>query len=228
MQNDLPFTGITKKQVDLINSYSRVLGIEYIFLPKLSSLVDSITSTASGSLEPTYKLAADSGMDGEFAVLENKTLIEHAYTFQSSNKLLEPAPALPTLSAASWVNWDKNITDLDENLRTQPHQSIEVTYPTEESLTLQVDQPLPPDTGVLLMESYDTQWKADLAGVKIRPTSTRFMYLTLPQGWSGKLTLTHSWPAWHWPLQIFSFTVAGVVLVLESIWFWVGKRKKLR
>lgn len=225
MQNDLPFTGITKKQVDLINAYSRVLGIEYIFLPKLSSLVDSITSTSSGSLEPSYNQVDATSTTGQFAVLQNKSPIAHAYIYPKDSNLLAPPPTLPTLAAESWTGWDNNIQHLDDSLRSQTFQKVDVSFPSKETLNLYIPHALGVGQGILLMESYDSGWKSSTEGVKITPTNTRFIFLELPQGWNGKLTLTHYWPSWQWPLQIFSFGLAGVVLILESIWFFLFRRK---
>lgn len=224
MQNDLAFTGITKKQVDLINAYSQVLGIEYIFLPKISSLVYSIAGTNTATTS-SYIVAKDQDPSSEFVVLKNQAPISHAYIVPEKSELLLPSPPLPTISTQSWAPWDNAIVKLNTILKNTDNIPLTVTFPNPEKITITVSKPVAKNERILLMESFDTEWRTDVAGAKLEPTQTRFTLITLPENYSGNLTLTHSWPNWHWPVQIFSFCAAFLVIILET-GFILGKVKK--
>ena len=225
MKNDLAFTGISKKQVDLINSYSRVLDIEYLFLPRFSPLVQSVASESAGP-SSSYRLSENQVKTSEYVALHNDAPTAHAYLLPSDTELLSSPPALPTLSTQSWAAWDNAITSLDKKLKVTAYQKIQVLYPSPEDIELVIPTYMAKNQGILLIESYDPDWKASLPSVKIQPTNTRFMYITPPEGFKGTLMLHHSWKSWHWPVQILSLGFGLWIFLAQTAWVIFRARKE--
>jgi hypothetical protein len=223
MKNDLAFTGITNKQVSLLNSYSRVLGIEYIFLPKLSPLTASLTEASNSA--NTFRLAEKQiTTSTDYAALKNTHPTQYAYEFPTSEGLLGPAPAFPTLASQSWEAWDAQIVELDEQLQSGKHTAVPLEFPAPDRLKIEVPKSLKADEGVLVMQSYDKSWRSTVPGLEILPTAQRFMFLKLPANWSGTIELKHSWPSWHIPVQIISFLVAFVTVITEGVYLTFIRR----
>lgn len=223
MQNDLAFTGITNKQISLLNSYSRVLGIEYIFLPKLSPLASSLTEASNSA--NTFRMAENQlTTTSDYAALQNSTPIHYAYRFPRSEELLKKSPSFPTMASQSWEPWDSQIIWLDEQLKNESVKPVELTFPAPDRLQIELSESLKGDEGLLVAQSYDKDWKSNVAGLEILPTVQRFMFLKPPAGWSGTIELKHSWPRWHMPVQILSFVVAFVTIMTEAVYLTFVRR----
>lgn len=49
MKTDISYTGVTEHQIEAINDYATALGVEYLFISKLSPLVDGLTVDRGGA-----------------------------------------------------------------------------------------------------------------------------------------------------------------------------------
>jgi len=220
MRADFTFAGVAPKHKKLIESYSQVLGVEYLFLPKNSPLISVLTSPDTTNL---FMIEAPEIISGNeyYSVLKSTKEIHLAY-------LLTPAQAnylgglktlpLPTLKANSYQVWDDQITDVAEKLAGFD-TSVELKLDIPDQFTIELGNlKSEPGSKVLVMENYDDNWHSQVAtnSQTITPTNLRFMLIDAPSN-SQSVTLVNSWPNWHWPVQFLGiFTVLGTVYSLAT------------
>ncbi|TXH00998.1 MAG: hypothetical protein E6P95_02655 [Candidatus Moraniibacteriota bacterium] len=218
MKTDISYTGTTEKQVRLIEDYSLVLGIEYMFVPNLSPLVDALTireGQVAASFEKVDEIVADSDV---YAVLRSRQPISYAYAVDKSlrdQSINFSELPLPTLQATSYQPWDVEITKMAELIRSGALDKVELSFIWPDRLAIDGLQNLSlHDKDLMIMQSYDDGWAVlGNENISIKPTSLRFMYLDVPSGVNpSKLELKNSWPWWYWPVQW-----SGVVTILLTI-----------
>jgi hypothetical protein len=218
MHSDAAYTGVTQKQIDLINAYSRVLGVEYIFLPELSPLVDGLTSDLTKSIyKNTVRITTKRGV---FTVLHNTEPIHYAYTVDASigKQIKFSLLSKPTLYADSFKAWDEEVLKTSQLIEKGLLTPVSLSFPSTNTLAL---SQIPPGTqDVLVMQTYDDYWSAT-RGVRIAPTSLRMMFLR-SDTFSSKILLHNEWPNWHWPLQLFSVVLCILSCVIALIF---GRRR---
>ncbi len=216
LKNDLAYTGITKKQVDLINTYSQVLGVEYIFLPPLSPVVTALSATNSAT--NTFRLTENNKLTENFAVLHNSQKTSNAYLVAPNTQLSFDLLPLPNINSSSWQIWDEEIQKVQQLMIDQKLKPIDISFPAPNQISVDLsNQNQQSNNGVLITQSYDPNWTADVPNVTITPTSTRFMYLQFPNGVPAKVTLTNNWPKWHWPLQIGCMILAVFIIIFDTL-----------
>ncbi|QQS15816.1 MAG: hypothetical protein IPK84_00405 [Candidatus Moraniibacteriota bacterium] len=228
MKTDIAYTGATDRQIDLIDDYSTVLGVEYVFVPKLSPLVLGLT-TDRGSIQASFEQVGEVELSSEvFSVLRNRRPIANAYVFESdrTGEILRFSDiAKPTLNATSYEPWDEEVHRMAELIRSGDLKPITLSFGWPDRLEVDgssFDSFQHP--AVLINQSYDVGWRVENAdNVRIEPTDLRFMYLSDPSGGSLPRTiqLKNSWPWWHWPVQtlgVLSIAITLVAFVISSIW----------
>lgn len=216
VKTDAAFAVITEKQRHLVADYALVLGIEYLFLPAYSPLIKGLVNGEGAAFVEAGTVVGEGEV---FTVIRSVTPPAAAYVFDASIADAGPRMDLlpqPTLATASYGVWDDEVSRIAGLIRSGEFTPLPVTYPTPESLMIDLASITLDHPGVFLSESFDPDWHTDESGVTLRPTSLRFMSIELPTGAERQtLTLTHTWPAWHWPLQV---AVLGLV-VLVLAWF---------
>lgn len=223
LKSDSAFTGITKKQSDLIQTYADDFGIEYIFVPSLSPIVNNLTATDSG--KPMFNLEATTT---SYVALHNQKPINYAYFVTAPDKLSFDQIKQPTLNASSWNSWDNHATQFHSLLGTPALLPAKLEFKNLETLQVDLSNRPASAAGILVAQSFDTNWKVGEARIPILPTSMRFMYIPLKDVSSSKLTLTHSWPTWYWPLQIGALVFGSIVILSENIYQAVLKVQKTK
>jgi hypothetical protein len=210
--DDRYLTSVSHKQVQLINSYSRVLGVEYIFLSKHSSIIPELT--ASNSAQPSFNLINDESAGNDYAVLKATYPVSKAYWVPDNVAINQQLLVKPNLRAVTNQPWDENIQSLFELISQNKITPLTVEYPTIDALKLDLTNRPDHVNKLLIIESYDTNWHA-LAKqpIKITPTSTRFTLISLPKDFQAQtLTLKNYWPWWYWAVLI-----SGNVIFLSII-----------
>ena len=90
-------------------------------------------------------------------------------------------------------------------------QPLDLQFHNTDVLVVKLPEVDTANKTLLVTQSHDPYWQVfvdgkQLTNLELRPTSLKFMALKLPAGLHGKtITLQHSWPAWYWPVQWFSF-----------------------
>jgi hypothetical protein len=226
LRNDLSYTGVTDKQKDLINAYSHVLGVEYIFLEDSSPLTSGLSASTSSQAifrkETTLVTKNDL-----WSVLHNTTSIANAYVGsknnpQQSGLVTFSAIPKPTLYASSFQPWDDAILKLASGLTTQQLAPLPLDFLSTNILTVHVASASAQTVSnrfLLITQSYDQNWQVvNHPEIVIRPTSLRFMYIELPNTFSDStITLRNDWPTWHWPIQAFG-PLAAILITGGVLW----------
>ncbi len=230
LRNDIAYTGISQQQVDYLISYSHVLGLQYLFLPKLSPSIPMLTrESLNGSGFKQIPFETNSGL----VVLESTFPISSAYAVLDDSVISYAPLKKPTMHATSWKPWDERFVALDYAIREKKLLPIELR--TSDTNKLEIDLSNVPSSinNVLLMQSYDSNWKIQESGFTLSPTSERLMVLRLPS--SNRPSVVHlenHWPAWHWPLQLNMIGLTILVVILDLISRAIGtshasKKKKV-
>lgn len=228
MKTDIAYTGATDRQIDLIDDYSTVLGVEYIFVPKLSPLVPGLTADR-GDIQASFEQVGEVELSSEvFSVLRSRRPIANAYVFESDRtaELLRFEDiAKPTLNATSYESWDEEVHRVAELIRSGDLKPIALSFGWPDRLEVDgssfgsFQHP-----AVLINQSYDAGWHVENSDdVRIEPTNLRFMYLsTLPgESLPQTIQLKNSWPWWHWPVQalgVLSIVITLIAFGISSIW----------
>ncbi len=228
MKTDIAYTGATDRQIDLIDDYSTVLGVEYIFVPRLSPLVPGLTADRA-DIQASFEQVGEVELSSEvFSVLRNRRPIANAYVFESDRtaELLRFEDiAKPTLNATSYESWDEEVHRVAELIRSGDLKPIALSFGWPDRLEVDgssfgsFQHP-----AVLINQSYDAGWHVENSDdVRIEPTNLRFMYLSTSLGESLPQTiqLKNSWPWWHWPVQalgVLSIVITLIAFGISSIW----------
>lgn len=211
-QNDQSYTGISKKQLQLITTYSDVLGVEYLFVPSLSPIVQSLTATSSGATTQ-FQYINDVVGSESYSVIRNTAPITEAYALRN-----EYTPSMqdfekPTLNISTFDPWDTEIITTYNAIRNGQAMPLDLQFIGTDQL--EISLPSEHTNRLLVTQSYDQNWKANDPAITIKPTSLRFMLITLPDNYtSEKVVLTNHWPAWHWPVQAL-----GIVSIFIALLF---------
>ena len=228
MKTDIAYTGVTEQQIQKINDYATVLGIEYIFIPKLSPLVTGLTQERPFA-QAGFEKVAEVNAGETFAVLRNRQQIASAYVFDHSDadSIIDTVMlAKPTIQATSYVPWDEAISKMARLIHDGRMQPIPVQFDRTNTLHLNSETAKAyhqPD--ILLMQSYDAHWKiqgndgkSGEQNISIEPNNLRFMHLSLPEGFQqSEISLVNSWPRWHWPVQ--GVGIIMVAITVLAAWY---------
>lgn len=223
LRNDIAYTGISQQQVDYLISYSHVLGLQYLFLPKLSPSIPMLTrESLKGTGFKVVPFETNSGL----VVLESEFPIANAYAVVDDSVLSFDTLRKPTMHATSWKAWDARFVALDYAIREK--KLVPIRMKTDGINGLEVDLSSVPAnvSTLLLMQSYDSNWEIKEKGFSLTPTSERLMVLKLPS--TNRPTSVHlenSWPAWHWPLQFTMIGLTVVVIVADIASRAIGSKR---
>lgn len=223
LRNDIAYTGISQQQVDYLISYSHVLGLQYLFLPKLSPSIPMLTrESLNGTGFKIVPFESDSGM----VVLESGFPISDAYAVNDESALSYAPLKKPSMHATSWKPWDERFVALDYAIREKKLTPIALNSDGNDKLTIDLTGVPMTINKIFLSQSFDPHWKAKESGITISPTSERLMVLTLPTAnRPTKIHLENSWPAWHWPLQLTMIGFSGVVIVADLASRAIGSKR---
>ncbi len=201
---------VSQRQIDLINTYSKVLGVEYLVLPIKSPITKSLLSS-----ETEFVYQDDVTVDNSaYSVFRNENNTDYAYVMERSvfdeNVALHDLPK-PDLRSVSYDVWDNEIESLAGLLESNDVQVLPMEFVNTDELRVNTEIMRDFDDPILLItQSYDSNW--DVVGdtsATIEPTSLRFMKVE-PSSFESEITLKNSWPSWHWPVQYLGF---GSVIV---------------
>lgn len=212
LRNDIAYTGISQQQVDYLISYSHVLGLQYLFLPKLSPSIPMLTrESLNGTGFKQVPFETNSGM----VVLESGFPISDAYAVQDESVISYTTLKKPTMHATSWKAWDERFVALDYAIREKKLTPVSLNFNGKDKLSINLSGVPQNVNKILLSQSYDTHWKVKESGISITPTSERLMVLTLAaNNRPSTVHLENNWPSWHWPLQ---FTMIGLTIVITIL-----------
>lgn len=220
MRNELTYTGVSATQVQIINNYTQLLGVEYIFVPKVSPLVEALTASDLGELAFVHETEITSTTD-TYSILKNTGPISFAYTIDQpigQHISLEQLQK-PTLEAKSWVVWDDEVEATVKTLHSEDFSIAQVEFLHPDTLKISWDATQTSVRSIFVSQSYDQNWQADIPGVTIEPTALRLMAITLPENHTGNsIQLKNSWPVWHWPIQILGFVTFGIATVATVLY----------
>jgi len=222
LASDYSFTRVAPSTISLINAYTQVLGVQYLFLPTQSALARDIEKQASPS---AYKKVSE--LEDEllsYSVLESPFKPTQAYILNSaSNQAVLNTTQLPTptLKVSSFKIWDEAIEALHTELLSQNASPLQLEIPSKTELKIKLPT-VTENSTLLILQSYDPYWKVTGLSQPADPTPTTTRFLQLPISASDSnraISLKHSWPAWFWPTQFMAFTtfVLTILLVLFSV-----------
>lgn len=225
LKNDFSFTGISNKQIRLINDYAQVLGIEYIFVPDFSPLAKlNLQEKSSDFL--FEKVANVRTANGTFAVLKNKNSIHYAYVGNLSDKQLiklEPVDD-PTIRSDSYKAWDNEISNLANLMNKKIIKPVPMQFIYPDTLAIDVSKITDmKNKFILVTQSYHSGWKAKDSSPIIQSTGMHFLYLTTPA--AEKIVLKNEWPLWYWPVQSIGLITLISVVIWQLLFTKITPRK---
>jgi hypothetical protein len=225
MLTDSAYTGVTQRQLILISVYSQVLGVEYLFLPELSPLVDALTEE-NADFDYFDAVTTENGV---FVVLRYKKEIANAYVVEKSvaEKMINFADLeKPSLYADSYKNWDDEFIRFSELISNQTLIPVPMQFVPSNGYYFDfTGVPEMKEPSLLITQSYDSNWAGDNGqNITIKPTSLRFMFVTFESNILPRVFgMTSEWPVWHWLLLGFNIAnVAGA----GGIAIIMGRKKK--
>lgn len=216
---------VSQRQIDLINEYSKVLGVEYLVLPIKSPITKSLLSS-----ETLFVYQDDVKADNSaYSVFRNEENTTYAYVMERSvfdanvdmNDLEKP-----DLRSSSYDVWDTEVESLSELFSSDLVQALPMDFVNTDELHIHTDEMNQFDDPVILVtQSYDTNWSViDDASATIEPTSLRFMKIE-PSSFNNTITLKNSWPSWHWPVQFLGFGSVIVSAIAVGVYEMTRKEK---
>ena len=110
IKTDLSYSSLSQTQIELINTYVKVLRVEYVFMPKFSPTVDQLIDQGE---EKKFELAGEVSTTYEsFAVLKSATPTHYAYL--ASTQLVDDQIsfqefAKPGIRADGFQPWDQEV-----------------------------------------------------------------------------------------------------------------------
>lgn len=229
MKTDISYTGVTEHQIEMINDYATALGVEYLFIPKLSPLVDGLTIDREG-LQAVFEKVGEVNASDAYAVLHNRQPIAYAYAFEkddASSLLHFSELPKPTLQATSYIPWDEEISRMARLIRTGDLKPLPLSFGWPNKLIVDSsDLSTLRNPDVLIAQSYDQNWiVSNMDAVQIEPTNLRFMHLTLPDGVkTAEIDLENNWPWWHWPVQSLGIVMVVLTAISSLIMGWWQRR----
>jgi hypothetical protein len=233
LKTDLSYSSVSPSQMNLISDYVKVLGVEYVFLPKYSPTVNQFLAEqdpkrfeSAGEVQTTYE---------SFAILKAVAPIHYAY-LASAQAIKDNVSFAefekPGVRANAFEPWDAEIQKNAKFFEQDDVKAVPLSFVKTDELHIAV----PSDADIasselIITQSYDPYWKVIVDGrtldaAALRPTSLRFMHLKLPNGAAGKtVVLKHEWPVWYWPVQGVSFAGAIGITVFYAVLILSGKMK---
>lgn len=227
MHSRLAYTGISKAHVRNIENYATVLGIEYLFLPSASPLVQKLTMEENSMFELVASIESDPLRD-TLSVLRNVRPIHQAIVVDRSRmpvELLHQELKLPTIHVASYKVWDEYIAKMADIMRSDAIVPVPVEFIPTNRLRLstplsRLEVPDFFDPIVIVMQSYNSGWSAlDMRGDEwmIAPMALRFIVLEKTNKDDMEfppVELTNTWPKWYWPVQSIGIVTVLILLVV--------------
>lgn len=215
LRPDRSVSGSSEYDIQLINDYITVLGVEYLFLPRYASLVSSLSSEDPNAPLQFNEFVTTS--TGSYAVLQYKKPIHYAYLVPPNSILDESTDPLsqPTADPATFIPWDDQISQLAQTLR-QKSIPLPLTFHAPNRLQITLPAQIPTGYQLLITQSYDQNWSIPAhPQLELRPTNLKFIMLEVPSTFAGQtLNLTNQWPTWYWPLHYTSYASVGVALII--------------
>jgi hypothetical protein len=239
MRSEIAYTGIPKAQVQLINDFTGVLGVEYLVLPETSPLVNELTK-GTEQFPATFELVNRViTQEGAFSILHNTREINYTYLAERGSSFLAWKKSIgkPTLQVSSYKQWDESIHNLAEKIKEGTIiKFTKLNFIDTNKLFIPVNDISDlKNKNILITQSYDKNWKINHKHKYIKPSQDRFIVidttnmsnqdLTVVNGVRGIL-LSNKWPIWHWPLQFFGLFLLLLFFVLlanRSRIFFVDK-----
>jgi hypothetical protein len=231
MRQSVSYTGLSGTNIENIENYATVLGIEYLFLPATSPLVPGLTEK-----ENAYFVKVEDVQSAQLAdnisVLRYTRPIQYAYVFEKKDvpaELISGDIKKPTIEVSSYTVWDERIATMAKFLRQEKGVAVPISFIDTDKLSVNLaeyhknktfEHPI-----VFVNQSYDQHWKIVNGALEIYPTPLRLMYVDLigPDGKVSSLRFTNSWPAWHWPVQAM-----GLSMIILTTTHYILSRKKKR
>jgi hypothetical protein len=137
------------------------------------------------------------------AYLADSDMVKESISFEEFTK--------PGIRVDGFQPWDQEVKNYTAFFAKEAVQPLSLQFQKTDALAIQLPNEDTANKTLLVTQSHDPYWQVLVDGklvsnVELRPTSLKFMALTLPAGLNGKtITLQHSWPSWYWPVQWFSF-----------------------
>ncbi len=231
MRSEIAYTGIPKAQVDLIDAYSLVLGVQYLVLPANSPLVKRLTEDSKYYDAKFEYLQNVESSDGVFVVLKNKRQINNSYLVGENESLLfwsDNMPA-PTLDISSYKKWDKSIKGFAEKIlngKISPFSRVKFIDTDKLFVPISNLDEIPDGFKILITQSYDNLWFINGSNKMITPSETRFIVIDVNQldnsdlvsyGGEKGILLYHRWAVWHWPLQSFGLFLVSLIILIPIV-----------
>lgn len=213
--NSLSYSGVSKRQTDILSDYARVYGVEYMFLPRFSPLVSNLVASDSGKAR--FTLTETDTETGKLAVLHSTYAPAYAYAVPDRTLLRFDTLDKPGLNVMTWKPWDDTVTALARLIDEGTLRPLPLSFDAGDTFHIDTRSLTATDAGVLVTLSHDELWSIADSNLRIEPTSLRHMFIPTTTPVGETLTIQHNWPDWHWPLQIGAMSLAGVGIVLDSI-----------
>ena len=220
LRPDLAYSGLPVKHLKTLNSYIKVLNVQYLFLPANSPLVPILTNPQFSSFILENKIIAN---NESYAVLVNTNSPSYAYLMPeivAETIIFSKELPQPTLDSRSYEQWDSNVVFLAEQLERPSVNKLQIEFKEKNIISIvNIDTNLRTSNNqILLLQSYDQNWKAaNNLELNIKPTSLRFITFILPNDFTGNhIDLINEWPVWHWPIQYLSGSglIAALLITL--------------
>ena len=225
MKTDVSYSSLSQTQINLINAYTKLLGVEYVFLPQFSPTVLQLTDQRETQ---QFELVGEVDASIEsFAVLRSTTPIHYAYladmSFLKGNMSYGQLDK-PGIRVDAFEPWDAEVVTVSQLISREEMTPLTLNFPNKEVLSVELPAEIESTgKGLFIAQSYDPYWKTLVDGqertdIIIEPTTLRFISLQLPAGLAGKtVELHHYWPEWYWPVHLLSFGVFLLTAVVFAL-----------
>ena len=182
---------IPDDRISRVDSYVRLLGVQYLFISINSPFVDALTERPS---TPYVKVDAEPSLNGDVVVLEAPWDLSNAAMIDSSTALSltsnGDANRVAT-SKGSWEALDRAVGKADAAERFSDRNAVvRVEYPSPDRMIIKIPQAskLP---SVYIAESFSKAWRVENGPVKINKTDEGMIEL-ITNG-TTEIKLRHSW-----------------------------------
>jgi len=226
LQDENVFTQLSDRQIQIINAYSNVLGVEYLVFPKYSRITEDLLS--SGGSKEGFESFADVKSGGaDFTIVKNQNPINYAYIVDQDNAaiLTGRPPSDPTVSTDSYRDWDNLVIKYSNNINDGTFKPVIFNFVYPNILTVDIPENVKPGSYLLIAQNYDTNWHAS-SDLQVKNNSLRMISIKVPDNFSGRITLTNSWPNWFLPLQFVGISTIILILIVSGVVYLFERRKK--
>lgn len=223
LRPDRSISGSSEYDIQLINDYLTVLRVEYLFLPRYSPLVTSLTNEDPNA--PIQFKGYISTATGSFAVLQNTRAVHYAYLAPPDDNFtnFSNAPAQPTADPSTFIPWDNQISQMAQAIN-QKFIPVPLIFTNPNQLQINLPAQIPTGYQLIIAQNYDPNWSINShPELEIKPTTLRFINVNLPSTFAGQtLTLSNTWPSWYWPTHYLSYS-SIVIATLITVWMTMFK-----